>query len=502
MTSRYRTSRFLTTSTKWLMASLLAILFTACGGGGSNSTNDTTSSPQSTATSYTGPITGFGSVIVNGMRFSTVGSSMTDDDDATLNSSHLRLGSIVRVDGLSDNVASGTASSIRVTPALLGNVDSVDESNTFLTVMGRKVVVNANTNYYNSATGLYGTLALITVGSYVEVHGMEQTDGSFLATLIEKRTAQAVFRMRGQIASLDTALKTFVIGALTVNYSTATVTGLLANNAWVKVQANAAPVAGVLTATAVRTQTEKAGHGTSNLVIGVASNSVVKLKGVVTDLTSANSITLAGVTVNLANALYQGGTLTSIAKGTVLEVKGTWDGAVLQATLIEFEGFRSSNVNGGAAHELYGAVTAFTSSANFVVQGVVVNASGIAGFPASLAVGTYLEIKGNMTAGVLIATSVKYSTSSTGVVVGRKDNDDGSGDDHHGGGTYQSNAYEIHGVVSNFMSLSDFTINGVRVNASAAVVEHGGTVSNGRFVEAKGSTNANGIFIATTIEVK
>jgi Domain of unknown function (DUF5666) len=499
------TSRFLTSTASLLAASLLASLLIACGGGGgkdSANNNSTTALPQTTATSYTGPITGFGSVVVNGMRFATVGSSIADDEGASLNSSNLRLGSIVRVDGLSDNVASGTANTIVVTPALLGMVDSVDASNTFLTVMGRKVSVNANTNYYSAATGLYATLAAVAAGSYVEVHGLTQADGSFLATLIELRTAQAAYRMRGQIASLDAVNKTFVMGALTVNYSAAAVTGLLANNAWVKVQSSIAPAVGVLTATTVRTQTAQAGGGASGLTAGVASSSVMKLKGVATGAPIASSITLAGVTVNLASALYQGGTAASIAAGSALEVKGTWNGTALQAVLVEFEGYRANNINGGAAYELYGAVTAFTASNNFVVQGVTINASGVTGFPANMAIGTYLEIKGNMTVGVLTATSVNYTSGSTGVFVGQRHDDDGSGDDHHGGGTYQTNSYEIHGYVNNYVSLTDFTINGVRVNASGALFEHGGTVSNGRFIEVKGSTNASGIFVATKIELK
>jgi Domain of unknown function (DUF5666) len=498
------TFRFINSPTSLLVASLLAALLSACGGGGKESANSngTTALPQTIATSYTGPITGFGSVVINGMRFATVGSSIADDDGAALNSSNLRLGSVVHVEGMSDNVANGTAGTIVVTPALLGAVDNVDANNTFLTVLGRKVSVNASTNYYNAATGLYVTLAAMATGSYVEVHGLVQADGSFLATLIEQRTAQAAFRMRGQITSLDTVNKTFVMGALTVNYNTAAITGVLANSAWVKVQATTAPALGTLTATAVLTQTAQAGGGASGLLTGVASSSVMKLKGVATGAPIANSITLAGVNVSLTNAIYQGGTAASIAAGTALEIKGTWNGTALLATVVEFEGYRTNNINGGGAYELYGAVTAFTSSSNLVVQGVTVNASSVAGFPSSMVVGTYLEIKGNMVGGVLMATSVQYTAASTGVVVGGGHGDDGSGDDKHGGGTFQSNSYEINGIVSGYLSLSDFIINGVHINASAAIFEHGGTVSNGRFVEVKGSTNASGIFVATKIEVK
>ncbi len=471
------------------VASLLLAVLAACGGGGSSGTSDNTAvnqTPpplaQTTATNYTGPITGFGSVVVNGTRFDVVGAAVATDDDTPLNASDLRLGSIVHVNGKSDDSAAGTASTITLTPALLGKIDSVDTPSNALIVLKQKVIVNDSTNYYDKPTASYITADKIVAGDYVEVHGLVQADGSFLATLIERRTAQAFYRVRGQISNLDTNAKTFAIGTLTVNYNAGAITGTLANAAWVRVKATTEVSGSVLTATAVRVQT---GDGAGGLVAGVASTSSVKLKGIATGAPVSNIITLAGLSVNLANASYQGGSASAITTGTALEVKGTWDGTKLQARVVEFEGHRARTVNGGGKYELYGAVTSFTSKSNFVVQGVTVNASNVTSLPASLAVGTYLEIKGNMTNGVLVATSVQSTTSRSS-----------SGDDTSG-----SN-YEIYGTVSNYVSLADFYIGGVRVNASGARFEHGRAISNGRFVEAKGSTSASGIFIATKVEMK
>ncbi len=471
------------------VASLLLTVLTACGGGSGSSTTSSatssTASTQTTATNYTGPITGFGSVVVNGMRFDVVGAAVATDDDAPLNASDLRLGSIVHVNGKSDDSAAGTASTITLTPALLGKIDSVDTPRNALIVLKQKVIVNDSTNYYDKPTASYITADKIVAGDYVEVHGLVQADGSFLATLIERRTAQALYRVRGQISNLDTNAKTFAIGALTVNYNAAAVTGALINAAWIRVKATTeVSSSGVLAAAAVRVQT---GDGAGGLVAGVASTSTVKLKGVATGAPVSNTITLAGLSVNLANASYQGGSASAITTGTALEVKGTWDGTKLQASVVEFEGHRTRTVNGGGKYELYGAVTSFTSKSNFVVQGVTVNASNVTSLPASLAVGTYLEIKGNMTNGVLVATSVQSTTSRSS-----------SGDDNSG------RNYEIYGTVSNYASLADFYVGGVRVNASGARFEHGSAsaISNGRFIEAKGSTNASGIFIATKVEMK
>jgi Domain of unknown function (DUF5666) len=462
-------TNFSTRLTRVLILGLFtsAVLIACGGGGGKDSANN-----GSVASSYTGPITGFGSVIVNGMRFSSVGAGVADEDGTALNASNLRLGSVVRIEGSGDDTTlTGSATQIVAMPSMTGTVDSVNVVGNQLTVMGQTVTVNAQTNFVGY-TALSGIAAL----DFVEVHGLQAANGTWTATLLEKKTNNAAFALRGTIANLNTVAKTFVLNALTVNYSGVTAPSALANGSIVKVKAITAPIANVLTATAVKTRTSASEHG---LQSGTASAARVKLKGMAAAAPIANVISVSGVSVNLNAATFQGGTLASIAAGSALEITGSWTGSVLQASKVEFEGSRSSSAGGN--NELYGAVTSFTSLANFTVQGVVINASNVAGISASqLAVGTYLEVKGNMNSGTFIATRIEFKSSSVPT------------------GGY----YEIYGVVSNYLSLSDFTINGVRVNASAAYFEHGGTVSNGRFVEVKGSTNASGIFVATKIEVK
>ena len=74
-----------------LTATLAAALLVACGGGAADPGTAAPSSP--TATVYAaGPITGFGSVIVNGVRFDDTSASITDDDGKTMAESQLRLG--------------------------------------------------------------------------------------------------------------------------------------------------------------------------------------------------------------------------------------------------------------------------------------------------------------------------------------------------------------------------------------------------------------------------
>ena len=69
-------------SVRFMLCASAALVMTACGGGGASPGEDAppvTQQPAGVAATYLGPISGFGSVIVNGMRFDTVGATMADD---------------------------------------------------------------------------------------------------------------------------------------------------------------------------------------------------------------------------------------------------------------------------------------------------------------------------------------------------------------------------------------------------------------------------------------
>ena len=89
-------------SFRWTLLTLSsAMMLTACGGGGGTTPPVSTTAPA--AAMYAGPITGFGSVIVNGMRFSSVGATLQDDDGQDINLDQLKLGMTVRVSGTADD---------------------------------------------------------------------------------------------------------------------------------------------------------------------------------------------------------------------------------------------------------------------------------------------------------------------------------------------------------------------------------------------------------------
>ena len=74
---------------------LLMALAAACGGGGGVDTGGT----GATVSSYSvGRISGFGSIVVNGVHFDESGASIVDDDGAPHRRDELQLGMTVNVD--------------------------------------------------------------------------------------------------------------------------------------------------------------------------------------------------------------------------------------------------------------------------------------------------------------------------------------------------------------------------------------------------------------------
>ena len=139
--------------------------------------------PPPTAGFAQGPITQFGSVFVNGTKFST--------DDAeivggVIDESNRPLGQMVRVEGSFDsNGTTGTATRVVFRNELKGFIESVDPISATeieLTVLGMKVLVEDG---YTAFAAPY-EFAAVAPNDIVEVSGLADEAGSLRATRIEK----------------------------------------------------------------------------------------------------------------------------------------------------------------------------------------------------------------------------------------------------------------------------------------------------------------------------
>lgn len=214
-------------------------------------------------------------------------------------------------------------------------------------------------------------------------------------------------------------------------------------------------------------------------VNGVAAV-VDEFKGFVTALGSAGKLFVNGTEIDVSGATIVGGALSSIIVGTELELRGGFRDGVFIATTVEIEDGPSLpagvDVSGSGLAEMEGVVANFVGVASFTVNGQRVDASTATfrdGSAASLKNGVAVEVKGRISNGVLIATRVEIkSGSSTSPVTPPV-------------GTVQ---FEAKGTVSNFASVSQFTVAGKQIDASNAVFLRGtvADLKNGAIVEVTG----------------
>jgi hypothetical protein len=383
-----------------LLLAAAAALASACGGGG----DADTSSAGETATSFAaGPISGFGSVIVNGVRYDDSSAMVLDDDDGGRSRDALRLGMMVEIDGAQMNraAAQGKALRIRFGSEIVGPVNSVDAGAGTLVVLGQAVRTTATTVFDDS---LSGGLAALTAGTVVEVHALfDAASGSYIATRIEGEDGSSFYKLRGVIANLDSAARTFTIGSEVINYNglnVAEMPKVLANGQRVRVRLQTTPVAGQWVAVAMRPGVRK-----------LDDREDAHLRGAVTALTSTAAFEVNGLPVDARSASFPDGT-AGVLLGAQVEVEGQVVNGVLVATKVELE---TSHADERRGFELHGAISALdTASRRFTLRGVRVSYGDATmfrdGSAAKLADGSAVEVKGTPSADstMLQASLIKF----------------------------------------------------------------------------------------------
>jgi hypothetical protein len=402
-------------------------LLAACGGGGTASTVATvqptpasSGSGSGTATvlsdTYSqGAISGFGSIVVGGVRFDDSGATVSDEDGNSSSRSALKLGMTVQVDAgaVTRNSAgnSAVARRIRFGSEIVGPVGSIDAATSSLRVLGQTVTVTSATVFDSSLVGGFAALA---TGAVIEVHGIrDTTTGNTVATRIEPEAAATRYRLRGTVSGLDTTAKTFKIGTETVNYASAAPAPTnLADGQTVRVLLQTTPTAGAWVATAV--------SNGARLPEGTVREA--RIEGVITAYTSSTAFTVNGLLVDASSASFPDGT-TGVVLGARVEVEGSVTNGKLVATKVEIEERRDAGRRG---MELHGAITSIdTAAKTFVLRGITVWYGGTVTYKgiteADLAVGKTVEVKGTLAsdrtrlqASKIELESASTSTSTTG----------------------------------------------------------------------------------------
>ena len=274
-----------------LALSFAIALASGCGGGSTDGPGvggGGTGAPQSFSQ---GPITGFGSIIVNGVHFDDSGASVTDDDgNALSNTQSLRLGTEVEVHG--GAIANGVApaSTIVVHVDLLGPVTAAWNASTGrLSVLGQPVQVLPST----ALDGLPGGAAALAAGKVVAVSSLyDKASGVYVATRIDPVAGATRFSIRGAPSAVDAAAGTFTIGTQAFAFDSTTPPAGLA--------------AGQLVRVVLSTLADSHGRWVASTVGQAAAvlpdGRLGIVDGVVSSTTDATHFTVAGVQVDASGA--------------------------------------------------------------------------------------------------------------------------------------------------------------------------------------------------------
>ena len=373
----------------WARALWFALALVGCGGGVDSGGTGVT--PASYAN---GPITGFGSVIVNGVRFDDATATVTDDDGLARSRDDLRLGmttevrgSPIVVDSTGANVS--TARSIAFASDLLGRIDRIDAANNRLVVLGQSVIVSATT-VFDDAT-VPGGLTTLARGEVVEVYALlDVATSQYQATRIERKGVVAQYRLRGVVSQLDRVAKAFNVGTERISYAglIGTLPAALANGNVVRLRLQTTQVSAAWPLAAV-----------SNGAQVPEDLDDVRLEGLISAFTSVTQFSVNGVPVEAAGVTPPVGLGLSVR----VEVEGTMRSGVLVARTVEIE---SSGGGGGQTFELRGSITSVNAATlSFLLRGVTVEYS-LTGNPtdfrggtaANLVVGADVEARGVLSA--------------------------------------------------------------------------------------------------------
>lgn len=308
-------------------------LIAACGGSDSGSTRvDDTGGIDAGGTpsrlTSVGAITGFGSVIVNGVHYDTSQAEITTDDQPATEID-LKVGQVVRISGTTS--ASATSiETIEFDDNVEGPVQSIDRTAGSLVVLGQNVLTDGGTVFDDSITT--ASLDGINVGDIVEVSGFRNSSDDIVATHIELKPAGGEMEITGLITSLDTTALTFMVSQLLVNYNAATLTdfpgGVLSNGDLVEAKGTQLGVNDELLATSVEFKNDAPGADTE-----------FEIEGFITRFVSATDFDVSNqpVTTN-GQTIFEGGTAVDLALNIKIEAEGVVDAqGVLVAEKIEFK---------------------------------------------------------------------------------------------------------------------------------------------------------------------
>jgi Domain of unknown function (DUF5666) len=422
-----------------LVTLVAATTITACGGGGGGDSNvgGLGTGPVISAADplNQGVITGFGSIIVNGVRFDDSKATVSDDDNedkdgGSYDKDSLRLGMVVSVSTSGTGTSTTTASVISFGSELQGPVQSIDgvtattsstsstssttsttpttstvtASSHTLVILGQTVIVGTRTIF--DLDSLPRGFADIKVKDVLEVHGfLDAASNKLTATRVERKNNANKYKITGNIASLNSDSKTFKIGSESITYANIDPDKLrVTPRDGLTVKVRLATVQ-VTTGTWSATRVKPANNA--------LNRNKVEIEGLITAFTNTRTFSVNGIPVDASRATMPASN-GALAVGVRVEVKGSLVNGTLIATKVKVEGKDNDN-DEDRGIELHGTITAVNaSSSTFALRGLTVSYAGNVsyqrGTAADLKIGAKVEVKGvaAATGTIIDAQKIKF----------------------------------------------------------------------------------------------
>ena len=387
------------TALKSALPVLAALLLSACGGGSGGGQAIAPPPPPPPPDSgiegsgiAVGTISGFGSVIVNGVRYDTSSATITVDSVAATEAD-LAVGDVVVIVGeVDDNGVDGTAETVALDHVVEGPVASIDAAAGTFAVLGQTVTVNEFTSFDDDIQP--ESLDGLSVGDTVEVSGFVAADGTVLATRIELDD-DTQLELTGVVTALDTGVSRFEINGQAIDYAAATLSDFdsdgIADGDLVEVKGNEIDNDGVFIATSVELKDDD---------LEIEEGDELEIEGLITRFGSAQDFDVAGIPVTTgAGTEFEDGVAADLALDVRVEVEGELNAAgVLVADKVKLR--RDADVRVAAA------VDSVTTD-GLVVLGVTVRIDSLTRFEDEsdmavtafglddINVGDYVEVRGS-----------------------------------------------------------------------------------------------------------
>lgn len=353
------------------------LILAACGGGGNQTSGiDGSGAPQiASPLGYSsGSINGFGSVIVNGVRYHSDKANILVNDEQS-NESSLHAGYQVTVISHTADDGSAVADTIEFHPNVIGSITSIDASLQQFNLLGQIVQVNSETLFDAAIKPNY--LDGLHVGNRVLVSGKVDALGIITATRVEL-IATGNHQAMGLVGNLNEATSSFSLNGLSVSYSASSLNNFPNNRV-----ANGLQIVAIGT---LDNQGVLQAKTITNLSKTFDKNiKTAELEGFITRFASATDFDVAGQKVSTSTqTTFDNGSVAQLAAGVAVELKGSVNSAgVVVAERVEFAK--------AIDNEIAGEVTLVTTVNN---QGVVTGSLKINGTSIQTTARTAYEDKG------------------------------------------------------------------------------------------------------------